>query len=148
MPAHPASARKTAVLDAAYQALLRSPAASISALYQQMTRHIDDFKLVPAPSTFHRWMGELPLVFKRESGGITVALRSFVPSPEFNAYALAACAGLPLRLDEDAARRDLWLDARPGALWDSLRWAVHEGKFHYRKSYDHLRWLLIPKAAA
>lgn len=143
----PDQSRKTAVLDATYRALLRSPARSMSELYEQMTRIID-INYIPARSTFARWVGELPLEFKREAGRVTVTLRSFVPSPEFNAYALAACDGVPLRLHEDEARRALWLDDRPSAVWDSLRWATLEGKFNYQRSYDGVCWLITPNAHA
>lgn len=138
-PAQQAQARKTAVLDATFHALRRSPARNISQLYENMLRIID-INYVPALSTFRRWVLQLPLEFKDGY----IFLRSFVPSPEFNAYILTACDGLPLRVYEHDVRRALWLDDREGAVWDSLRWAVLEGRFRYERAFDGLCWLVIP----
>lgn len=138
--------RKTRVLNAIYEALIRAPASSITALYWEANRYFQwgdgevyDF---PAVSTFTRWVNELPLTFKRVNGRVTVALRSFVPANELNAYLIPKCAGMPLRLDEQAARRDLWLDTRTGAIWDSLRWASQSGLFDFQSSYDNACWLV------
>lgn len=131
--------RKTAVLDATFLALRRAPARNISQLYENMLRIID-INYVPALSTFRRWVLQLPLEYRDGY----IFLRSFVPSPEFNAYLLTLCDGMPMRVYEEVVRRDLWLDDREGAVWDSLRWAVLEDKFRYQRAFDGLCWLVTP----
>ncbi len=139
--------RKTRVLNAIYNALIRAPAASIRELYFEANRYFEwgenETYDYPAVSTFTRWVNELPLTFKRTKTTIAVSLRSFALAEDVNTYLIAKCAGLPLRLDEDEARRDLWLDDRPGAVWDSLRWAAQSGElFNFKHSYDNACWLI------
>ncbi len=142
----PTQDRKTRVLNAIYKALIRASAASVRELYFEANRYFEwdenETYDYPAVSTFTRWVSELPLTFKRTKTGITVALRSFAPAEDVNTYLIAKCAGLPLRLDEDEARRDLWLDERTGAVWDSLRWAAQSGLFNFQHSYDNVCWVI------
>lgn len=73
-----------------------------------------------------------------------MALRTFVPADETNAYIVPRIGDLPLRLhhDDKAIRRALWLDERPSALHDSLVWASRSGHFHMSNNSYGQSWTL------
>lgn len=135
--------RRTRVLDAVYQALLRRERKSLSELREAAYYYFEggDF---PGATTFNQWVLEQPLTFKRGSGRVSVALRTFAPADETNAYLVPLIGDMPLRLhhDDKAIRRALWLDERPGALHDSLVWASHSGHFNITNFYDGWAWTL------
>ena len=142
MPAQPPQARKTVVLAATYDALNGASAKNVSDLYQKMIWHIADLNLIPALSTFRRWVAELPLQRDAKTGVIT--LREFVPANELAAHITPLIAdGLPLRLryEDMEIRRALWIADGP-ALYDSMMWASRGGYFDVDYSYDGQAWLI------
>jgi hypothetical protein len=140
----PSPARRTRVLDAIYRALLRSDAKSLNQLRFAAYSHFEgsDF---PSATTFNQWVLAQPLVFQRTTHGrISVALRTFAPADETNAYIIPLIGDLPLRLhhDDKAIRRALWLDDRPNALYDSLIWASRSGHFTISNNSYGQSWTL------